>query len=354
MEFSRSFRGVFREFYRFQGACYPWPVRILGVIFLWVLASCTGGGSGAATGGEGNACYPNGTCNAGLVCELEVCVDTTGTEGGACYPNMSCNAGLECVGDICQPIRQADAGSSPDAGALPDGNTTDGAPIDAMPAMAAVYVHTGQSLFSLNMTNFAPSEIGSFNTPSNDQILDLAMSYTGELYGISSTKLYSVDPATGQATEVASVAGNTNVGLTFLSDGRLVAADKSGGFRSIDTTTGVVTEIGEFGSGYALAGDLLGLANGTLLALSDEGPVGNEDLNNVLISINPDTGAFSSSIGQTGWGRTTGIAEYEQSIFAFTDEGYVIELDPSTGVGAQQAYHPTVPFWGAASPPVGL
>lgn len=54
---------------------------IWGSAFL-VAAGC-GSDSGATTqGAEGQSCYPNGTCNAGLVCASQLCVVLPGNDGG--------------------------------------------------------------------------------------------------------------------------------------------------------------------------------------------------------------------------------------------------------------------------------
>ena len=88
-----------------------------------------------------------------------------------------------------------------------------------------------------------------------------------------------------------------------------------------------------------------------MFAISDSGPVGNEEENNVLITINPETGAFVESIGQIGWGRVFGSAVANNRVYAFTDEGYVIEINPVNGVGTQRAYFENVSFWGAGVTP---
>ena len=46
-----------------------------------VAAACGGGSAGGATGGLRQGCYPNGTCNTGLTCLSEVCVEY-GYDGG--------------------------------------------------------------------------------------------------------------------------------------------------------------------------------------------------------------------------------------------------------------------------------
>jgi hypothetical protein len=49
------------------------------------LAPAAPGCGGGASGGERQACYPNDTCNAGLVCLSRICVapGSGGTGGGA-------------------------------------------------------------------------------------------------------------------------------------------------------------------------------------------------------------------------------------------------------------------------------
>ncbi len=244
---------------------------------------------------------------------------------------------------------------SDDSGEMPDGGPgaadawQPGA--DAGPRPTRMFVHTADKLFVMDDINFALSEVGEFAAPENDRMTDLAVTPDGEIYTLSSSALYRVNRDTAQATKVADVAGLSNVGMTFLIDGTLLATDKDGGVRKINPQTGAVTEVGEFGSGYATAGDLVAIADGRMFAISDTGPQGNEDVNNVLIVINPETGAFVESVGQIGWGRVFGSAVANGKIYAFTDEGYVIEINPANGVGTQRALYEDVSFWGAGVTP---
>ena len=67
-----------------------------------------------AVGEESGICYPNATCNMGLVCIDDTCEKADeGGEAGPCYPNQTCDAGLVCLQNICTPMA-ADAGT-PDA-----------------------------------------------------------------------------------------------------------------------------------------------------------------------------------------------------------------------------------------------
>lgn len=214
-----------------------------------------------------------------------------------------------------------------------------------------MFVHTDTTLYLMDDLNFALTEIGTFNAPDGDRMTDLAVTPDGEIYTLSNRALYKVNRDSAQATLIGPVSGTANVGMTFLIDGTLLATDKTGGVRKIDPTTGAVTEIGEFGSGYATAGDLVAVEDGRMFAISDEGPMGNEDVNNVLITINPETGAFVQSMGQIGWGRVFGSAVANNRVYAFTEEGYVIEINPVNGIGTQRAYYENVKFWGAGVTP---
>jgi hypothetical protein len=58
--------------------------------------------SGDTTGELGDDCYPNGTCNSGLICVYDTCLEASeGELGGDCYPNGTCDIGLTCVDNVC-------------------------------------------------------------------------------------------------------------------------------------------------------------------------------------------------------------------------------------------------------------
>lgn len=61
----------------------------------------------APRGGDGEVCYPNFTCNAGLECDRASgrCrpMPPLGGAGGRCYANGSCDAGLVCQEGTCAP-----------------------------------------------------------------------------------------------------------------------------------------------------------------------------------------------------------------------------------------------------------
>ncbi len=94
-----------------------------------VLLACSGGGGGAQEGELGGDCYGNGTCDMGLSCMADSCVEAIGDEGNPCYGNGTCNGALECVADVC--VVDVDAGlpdASPPDAALPDAVQPDADP----------------------------------------------------------------------------------------------------------------------------------------------------------------------------------------------------------------------------------
>lgn len=250
--------------------------------------------------------------------------------------------------------------SDGNSGDLPDGSVDTTPDAEVGPQSVRMFVHTDDTLFLIDNQNFALIEVGPFNAPNDERMTDLAITPDGEIYTVSSSTsdttsaLWQINANSGQATRIADVGEvgqQPNVGMTFLIDGTLLATDKTGGVRKIDPVSGAVTELGEFGTGYATAGDLVGVEDGRMFAISDMGPHGNEDINNVLITINPETGAFISEIGQIGWGRVFGSAVANNRIYAFTDEGYVIEINPANGVGTERARYNDIRFWGAGVTP---
>lgn len=253
----------------------------------------------------------------------------------------------------CGPDAESyvDAASNPTADAapmLPDsGPTTDA---DIPPAK--MFVHTADTLYVVDDVAFDLQTVGSFGLPmSEGGVTDLAVTPDGTIYGITDSKLYRINETTAAATYLADVPGVENVGLTFLRDGTLLATDKTGGVRQVNPTTGAVNEIGTFGGGYATAGDLVAVANGTMYAISDQGPVGNEADNNWLLTVNTTNGS-ASPVGQIGYGGVFGVAVANNKVYAFTRDGEIIEINPTTGAGSLERTHSGISFWGAGVTPL--
>ena len=88
----------------------------------------------------------------------------------------------------------------------------------------------------------------------------------------------------------------------------------------------------------ALSGDLVGVSDGTVFATAyvlADAPNTKSNLNNVLIKLDPATGAMQSMMGMTNFPKLFGVSYALGKVFAFTHDGSgdVITVDPTTGVG---------------------
>ena len=241
-------------------------------------------------------------------------------------------------GDRVTPGQSAfDAEPGGDGGPASDAHVQVGC-TDAEPCYT-VFAHSDTVLYHIDLANQSLVEIGPFDTPAADVITDLAVSPADELWGVSEASyLYSVDRATGAATQVTSLAacGAFSVALSFTPDGNLYAGDYNGAFCRIDLGESPpdVIPIGTLGNDLALAGDMVAISDGTLFGTAYDLGDGATTSNNLLVTIDPATG-HATPQGSTTYPNLYGIAFEQEAVFAFTHDGSgrVVTVDPSTGVG---------------------
>jgi hypothetical protein len=206
-----------------------------------------------------------------------------------------------------------------------------------------VYAHSDHDLYHIDLPNKLLVEIGPFRAPDvggkEDVITDLAVSTDDRVYAISKTNLYTADAKDGHVTLVAPITacGNFAVALTFTPDGSLYAADYEGAFCKIDLTAKppTVTQIGTLGNDLAIAGDLVAVDDGTIYGTAYNLNDTSTDKNNILVKIDPKTGAAMQTLGQTGFPNLFGIAFSDGKVFGFTHDGSgdVVTIDPRSGRG---------------------
>jgi hypothetical protein len=209
-----------------------------------------------------------------------------------------------------------------------------------------VYAHSNTTLYTIDVMNKSITTVGAFNAPmvggSADVIQDLAVAPDNTIYVVSKSALYTADPTDGHVTSVGSVSacGSDNVALTTTKDGKLYVADYKGAFCQIDISVKppTVMSIGSVGQNMAISGDIVGIGDGSVYGtaynLSDSSTTGTS-INNVLVKIDPSTGAMQTQIGPTGFPKLFGVAYANGVVFGFTHDGSgdVITIDPKTGKG---------------------
>ncbi len=203
-------------------------------------------------------------------------------------------------------------------------------------ASYTVYAHSDTTLYSIDLATKALVTVGSFAT--TDVMTDLAVAPNGTIYTVSEHYLFTASPVDGHVTKVASIAtcGTQGVALTTTVDGRMWIGDYLGAICELDITQSppVVKPPVMLGSGMALAGDMVGIADGTVFgtaySLSDSTSVHD----NTLVKLDPATGTITE-VGATGFPRLYGAAFQEDRVFGFTHDGSgrVITIDLATGAG---------------------
>jgi len=206
-----------------------------------------------------------------------------------------------------------------------------------------VYAHSDHELYSIDLQSKQLVDVGPFRAPmvmgSEDVITDLAVAPDGTIWVISIGSIYTASPTDGHVTRVGSLnnCGDVCVALSFTPDGKLYTADFQGAFCQIDITTSpptVTKVVAALANKIAVSGDLVAVADGTMYATAYKLNDSATQTNNILIKINPATGAVTN-IGPTSFPKLFGTAFADGKVFGFTHDGtgHVITIDPATGNG---------------------
>ena len=151
-------------------------------------------------------------------------------------------------------------------------------------------------------------------------LFDIAFDADGDLFGLTSSTFYRVDPQTAATTAIGSHGVPGGNALVFGTDGILYAAGgSSNDLFTIDPTTGVGTSIGT--TGFASGGDLAFVGGNLFLA----------DQSGQLVSIDLDDLPASDAIGPFGIESVFGIATDETDTLFGVGGTTIFEVDTATG-----------------------
>ncbi len=251
---------------------------------------------------------------------------------------------------------------------LNDAPTQDAPPNDAAVADAdaaalppVVYAASATTLYTFDPTGNTLAKVGAFAATldggSPDSITDIAVAVDGKIWAISATRLYTAAASDGHVTLAGVVAkcGSGNFALTALANGKLYTADALGTVCSIDTTTITMTPLGSVGQNLAL-NDLVAIGDGTLYATAVDLSNASTKLSNLLVTLDPSTGAWTSTRGATGFPELLGVAYGQGKVIGFSHDGsgHIVNIEPTTGAGTLAGVfsdpdtHTPVAFAGAA------
>ncbi len=243
----------------------------------------------------------------------------------------------------CGPTGRTDTGTDASNGGDSGQNGQNGC--GGLANCYSVYAHSDHILYVVDLQAKTLQTVGPFNAPkvnnTEDVITDLAVAPDNTIYVISETALYTASLADGHVTKVGSLAtcGTRAVALTTTPDGKLWTGDFKGALCQIDISVSPpqVKPPITMGSGMALAGDLVAVADGTIFGtaykLSDSSGQGTQ-ASNVLVTVNLTTGAVTQ-MGATGYPKLFGTSFALGAVIGFTHDGtgHVVQVDPATGIG---------------------
>lgn len=230
------------------------------------------------------------------------------------------------------------------------------------PGESLVYAHSGSALYRVDTTTLQAVEVGPLSGLGTASLTDLAIDKTGNMVGITLSKLFSIDSSTGATTLVKALSGQAQgeTSLSYIpadlndpnSADILVAANDQGDVYQIDPGTGSAALLGSYGSGaggkIVSSGDIFGVRGLGIYATVNVGSASSD----FLATIDPTTWA-ATPIGTTGTGfkNIFGLGFWAGTIYGFVDDktnhtGAIISIDATTGVGTQLGGN-TVEWFGA-------
>ncbi len=258
----------------------------------------------------------------------------------------------------------ADSGSAGDDTGLhlgtDSGDKDSGHPHDSgpPPPPAVVYAHSPSVLYKLDPMTNAISVVASFSGDCASHggctsIIDLALDKSSNAYVTTFGAFFKLDLATAATTFIK--AGAYPNSLSFVPAGTLdPKAEALVGYNGstyirIDTTTGVITNVGGLTGGYSSSGDIVSvIGGGTFLTVT--GP----SCGDCLLQVDPKTGDLLQNYGSVGHGAVFGIAYWAGTVYGFDNAGVMFSITfPKGKMVTTNIPFPSAPpglqFWGAGS-----
>lgn len=193
------------------------------------------------------------------------------------------------------------------------------APLQEFPMLAVA----GAVLYSIDLRGDDDVPIITLTAPAT--LTDVARDpRTGDVYVVSSDRLYRADLRTGGVSAVGGRNMNALNALASDARGHLFAGDEYGGLYRLDPALGVAFPLSETHGPEPLSGDLAAAPDGTLYATMVAGS------SDRLVTVDPVTGAVQS-VGLTGVDDIYGLSFRSGTLYGMTAGGDLLALDQRTG-----------------------
>jgi hypothetical protein len=253
-----------------------------------------------------------------------------------------------------------ETGTSDDSGGPPLTPSKDAGHDAAAPeSVAFVYAESPDTLYQLDPTTNAIKAVGRFSGACAAQVdcadvIDIALDKASNGYASTGTSLYSFDVKTAVTKLIASK-GNYPNSLSFVPQGTLdpnaeaLVGYQGSTYVRIDTTTGVITNVGGLTGGYSSSGDIVSVIDGgTFLTVNGNG------CGDCLLQVDPKTGDLIQNYGSVNHADVYGLAFWAGAAYGFDSAGQVFSITfPAGKLVTQNIPVPGAPkglvFYGAGS-----
>lgn len=276
---------------------------------------------------------------------------------GACADGSDDAIGGGGAGATGGGTTTAAGGGDGTGGSFTTGSSTGG----GTPGISEVFGHSKSTLYKLNPDTKDVGIVGNF--AGCQDVLDIALDATSNLYATTSDGLYLVDRSTAACTLVAS--GDYPNSLSFVPAGTLdpdteaLVGYVDDQYVRIDPSDGSIENIGApWSNGFISSGDVVSVKDGPTFLTIKDAVGGQTQCNDCLVEIDPATGDILKSYTNLGYDRVFGTAFWAGSVYGFTTEGELFEVTIDNGQLTTTLIETPqgLSFWGAGSttsaPPV--
>ena len=272
-------------------------------------------------------------CDEGLFCSGPGRCDL---ELGCVFDRDPCDDAVACTEDVCDE-RLDRCLPMPRSELCPLSHRCD----PERGCIARAIVHTTSYLWEVDLPSGELHRLARLYI----SLTDISLHPDGRLFGIDSNALFRVDEATGSASWIANLS-EYSVALDVMPDGALVAAGLTSIVR-IDPDTGASERIALFPAGFGASGDIA-FVRGRMLIATTDSPGAGTTSPDFLFEV-PSDGGLAFEIGVIGFACVWGLAPFGDTLYGFTCNGQLLEVDPDTGRGRVIADLDTLRIWGAAA-----
>jgi len=291
-------------------------------------------------------CRVDSQCDDGLDCTVDRCVRGTCersaddarcddgqfcTGAGRCDPvdgcvfaGRRCGDGVECTEDTCDEAADTCV-SVPRVDRCPLSHRCD----PVLDCVARAIVHDDDFLWEVDLPSGAMMRLAVADVP----LTDVSLLPDGRLFGVTTDSLFALDETDGSATFVAPLP-ERSVALDVTPDGDLVSAGISSILR-IDPDTGRSTPLAPFPPGFGASGDIA-FVRGRMLVATTDRPGEVTSRPDRLFEV-PTDGSPAFEVGVIGAACVWGLAPFGDTLYGFTCDGLLLEIDPDTGRGREIA-----------------